>query len=153
MPHFRRRTFQLPPTTIVRIVQPPSCATPADVDLRSTLSVVQSLSTIICNVSISRSGSSFNVQSPVPMRYLQMRFALCISRAEGLCTFIREKHQLSHMVRYCLCSAGPSFGSSFGTLDSDLTTWSLHMSAASHASTGQQTVKKFRKRLDLKPSL
>ena len=32
---------------LVMIVQPPSCATPADVDLRSTLSVAQSLSTII----------------------------------------------------------------------------------------------------------
>ena len=68
----------------VMIVQPPSCATPADVDLRSTLSVAQSLSTIICNESTFFQCSSCNVQSRVPMRHLQMRFALCMSRAEGL---------------------------------------------------------------------
>ena len=101
------------------------------------------------------------------MRYLQMRFALCMSRAEGLCTPLAHSLtqnlmsgrsaamniNLPTIFRYRERSAGPSFGSSFGTLDSHLTPGVLHTSAASHASTGQQTVKKFRKRLDLKPSL
>ena len=117
------------------IVQPPSCATPADVDLRSTVSVAQSLSTIICNVSTSMQGSSFNVQSRVPMTYLQMRFALCMSRAEGLCTplahsltqnwmsgrFVAMNINLPTIARYRLCSAGPSSGFSSGTLASDRT--------------------------------
>ena len=38
--------------------------------------------TVMCNVSTSFQGSNFNVQSRVPMRSLQMRFALCMSRAE-----------------------------------------------------------------------
>ena len=90
----------------VMIVQPPSCATPVDVDLRPTLSVAQSLSTIICNESTSFQDSSFGVQSRVPVRSLQMRFAFCrwISHSSGtlldtelnVWAFSGEEHQFAH---------------------------------------------------------
>ena len=115
------------------ILQPPSYATPADVDLRSTSSVDQSLSTIISNVSTFFQGSSFNVQSRVPVRYLQMRFALCMSRGEGRCiplahlldtemniwAFSSGEHQFAH--NRSVFSGTSSRDFSFGILDSDRT--------------------------------
>ena len=108
----------------------PSCATPADVDLRSTLSVAQSLSTIICNVSIPSQSASFNVQSRAPMKHLQMRFALCMSRTEGHCnplahslTFSNDEHQFAHncSVQTVFSKNNQRRSSSCGTLDSDRT--------------------------------
>ena len=118
----------------------PSCGTPTDGDLRSTLSVAKSLSTIICNVYLSM-GSSFNVQSRVPMKYLQMRLALCMSRAEGLCT------PLAHYV-WEFSNDDPQFAHNHSV--QTVFTRRMHI-ATRQTSTRQQTVEEFCKRI-LSPS-
>ena len=145
-------------------MQPPSRTTPADVDLRSTESVAQSLSTIKCNVSTSFQGSSFNVHSRVPMKYQQMRSALCMSRAEGfphssgtsldtelnVWAFSGEEHHFAHN-----CSVLTVFSwtkQRFLIRNSRFRshTRRMHRISILHTSTGQQTVEEFCKWLDQK---
>ena len=176
MHRFRGHILRPQPTTTLvipgfdcqlRIVQPPNCAIPAEVDLRSTLSVAQSLSTNIFGVSTSIQGSRLSVQSRVPMRYRQMRFALCMSRAERFWT--PRAHSLTQywmsarsFARNINFSHNGSVVLVLSRTQLRFLTWNSHLwshtrrvysSAVLQTSTDQQTVEQFSKRLNAKSPL